>query len=99
MNINSLLKLTNLLAEKNNISQPYLVGGVPRDRFLGKIKEPKEIKDLDLTTGNVDAVQLGKLVAKSLDVKNYRLYDDGHSSLSINGVMVDFSSHFIIPGI
>lgn len=99
MNITSLLKLTDLLAEKHSLSKPYVVGGVPRDRFLGKIKEPKEIKDVDLTTGNTDSIKLGQVLGSYVEGSKYRTYDDGHASVDIGGVRLDFSSHFIIPNI
>jgi tRNA nucleotidyltransferase/poly(A) polymerase len=87
------------LASSNGLSEPFMVGGVPRDRVLGKIGTPLEIRDIDLTTGNRDSIALGALLNRKFPEGNYRTYNDGHTSLDVFGVHLDFSSNFVIPGI
>lgn len=99
MNITELLHIISELAKQNGLAQPYIIGGVSRDRILGRIKEKTAIKDIDLTTGNKDAAKLGVLVAKRFPEGTYNTFDDGHSSVDIFGLHLDFSSNFIIPGI
>ena len=97
MDIHELLSAIDELAKKNNVSKPFIVGGVPRDRLMGK--RGKEINDLDLTTGNEDSVKLGEIISKSIEGAKHRTYDDGHSSVNIRGLRIDFSSNFYAPGV
>ena len=87
------------LAAKNGLSEPYIVGGVVRDRILGKIGTPSEIKDIDITTGNKDSQKLGILIKQTYPEADYRVFDDGHSAVNLMGIHIDLSSNFIIPGI
>jgi tRNA nucleotidyltransferase (CCA-adding enzyme) len=87
------------LAASNGLSEPFIVGGVPRDRVLGKIGTKSEIRDIDITTGNKDSIALGSLLSQKFPESAYRTYNDGHTSLDLFGVHLDFSSNFIIPGI
>lgn len=97
MNINDLLSIISDLAKSNGISTPFIVGGVPRDRVMGK--EGRDINDLDITTGDDGSVKLGELLAKRFDDSKLRTYDDGHSSINIKGLRIDFSNNFIAPNI
>ena len=99
MKIDEILSKTDKVAEKLNLNQPYIVGGVPRDRVLGKRGEVSEIEDIDITTGNKDASKLSEALNKVFPDSNYRTYDDGHSSLDVSGLHIDFSSNFIAPGV
>lgn len=99
MNIDELLSTIDKVARENELSQPFLVGGLPRDRLLGKRGKPSEVNDLDLTTGDKDSFILAQLLAKSFPDSNFRTYDDGHSSLDVMGLHMDFSSNFIAPGV
>lgn len=97
MDINELLSTISDLAERNGLSKPFVVGGVPRDRLMGQ--KGKKINDLDITTGNEDSVKLGEIIAKSNQDAKYRTYDDGHSSINIRGLRIDFSNNFQAPNI
>jgi tRNA nucleotidyltransferase/poly(A) polymerase len=97
MALRELLGEIKRLAAENKISQPFIVGGVPRDRVMGK--KSKTINDIDLTTGDQDALKLGVLLANNFKNSKYRTYDDGHSSINIAGLRIDFSSNFVIPNI
>lgn len=96
MDINELLSEISSLAKNNGISKPFIVGGMPRDRIMGK---GREINDLDITTGDEGSLKLGELLAKKFSDSKLRTYDDGHSSLNIKGVRIDFSNNFTIPNI
>ena len=99
MKLDELLSIITKVAKDNNISQPFMVGGVPRDRIIGVRDKVTGIKDIDITTGNEGSVLLAKAVANSLPDSIYRTYDDKHSSVDFMGVHIDFSSNFIAPGI
>ena len=99
MNIDELLSAIEDTARANNISKPFIVGGVPRDRMLGKRENITDINDIDITTGDKGSPALAKLLSKTIPDSHYRTYDDGHSSLDVRGLHFDFSSNFIAPGV
>lgn len=96
MALKELLTQIEQLAKDNNLSRPFIVGGVSRDSVIGK---EIEISDIDLTTGDQDAAKLAIVVANTLENAKYRSYDDGHASINISGIRIDFSSNFTIPNI
>lgn len=97
MDIYEFLSYVDKIATKHNLSKPYVVGGVPRDRVLDKDSEG--INDVDLTTGDEGSIMLGNLISKYFKGANSRQYDDGHVSVNYRGLQVDFSNNFKIPGI
>src|SRR3990167_459575 len=99
MKIDEILQDIADTARTNNLSKPFLVGGVPRDRILGQRGEKSEIKDLDITTGNPDSPKLAAVLGRKYPDSNFRVYDDGHASVTMSGLHIDFSSHFIAPGV
>lgn len=99
MSVEKLLKNVELLARRNSLSKPFIVGGVPREMIIGSLGKKADIKDIDITTGNKDSMALAQVVGKSFQDSNFRIYDDGHSSVDILGVHIDFSSNFVAPGV
>lgn len=99
MKVDEILSKVEEVAKQNNIYQPFMVGGVPRDRILGKRGTPRDIDDVDITTGNEDAPKLAEALSRVFPDSNHRTYDDGHSSIDIYGLHIDFSSHFVAPNI
>lgn len=99
MNIYELLSDIEKIAQEYNLSTPFLIGGVVRDRILGEIGTKSEINDLDITTGDDNAHKLAYALSKKYTNGSYREYDDGHTSLDIQGLHLDFSSNFIAPNI
>jgi len=97
MDIHELLSTISELADKNGIGKPFIVGGVPRDRLMGK--SAGDINDLDITTGDDGSMKLGELLADKFGDAKHRTYDDGHSSINIRGLRIDFSNNFVIPNI
>lgn len=96
MKLRDLLTMIEDTANKNGLSQPFIVGGTPRDRVRG---EAKEINDIDLTSQNGDSVDLAFACAEVIPYNYFQLYDDGHASMKIGALQIDFSNHFIIPTI
>lgn len=99
MKIDELLADIEKVASDNNLSKPFIVGGTVRDRILGEIGSKSEINDLDITTGDDNAHKLAYALSKKYPNSSYREYDDGHTSLDIQGLHIDFSSNFLAPNI
>jgi poly(A) polymerase len=97
MKLDELLGTIGQLAKTNNLSEPFIVGGFPRDKVLGFT--PAQVEDIDLTTGNRDCFALALLVSKQWPDASFRSYDDGHFSLNFKNIRLDFSNNFILPGI
>lgn len=77
----------------------YICGGTPRDRYLGHLEN---ISDIDLTTGDKSVQYLANEFSSKLR-QNYQAQlksmPDGHSTLIIGNLKMDFSSNFNAPGI
>ena len=99
MNVEQLLSIVEETASANRISKPFIVGGIPRDRILGSRGKKTELNDIDITTGDDGSVELGRLLSVRFPDSNYRTYDDGHSSIDIGGLHIDFSSNFVAHGV
>ncbi len=96
MKLNELLSSIETAAKTNGLSKPFIVGGTVRDRVRG---HAKEMHDIDLTSLNGDSVDLAFACSKVLKYDFFQLFDDGHASMKIGGLQIDFSNHFIITGI
>jgi poly(A) polymerase len=102
MKLRELLNLIQKVAAANDIPQPMITGGIPRDKLTGVIKT--EIADIDITVGSSLIHNLAQEVSIELK-KHYNItvkkMDDGHTSIIFPGdkFKVDFSSHFLIPRI
>jgi len=98
MTIKELLNLIARVAKEEGTSEPFIVGGVPRDKAMGRAEE---IQDIDLTTGDESIKKLADAVNRVL-VANYpdvsmKTFPDGHSQINVDGMKVDFSSNFKSP--
>lgn len=85
--------------EKIGSSEPYLCGGTPRDRYL---KHLENISDIDITTGDSTVDYLSQEFAIALRRKynvERKTMPDGHSSIFIGNLKLDFSSNFNVPNI
>jgi tRNA nucleotidyltransferase/poly(A) polymerase len=99
------MKLRELLSDIDRISkrlgtaEPMICGGTVREKVMGKLSN---IADLDLTTGDNTVHYLAKELAVllgrhySFDQKNM---PDGHVSINLGNLKIDFSSNFIVPDI
>lgn len=96
MKISELLSDLEDLSNKYDLSTPFIVGGLPRDRVFGL---DYEIKDIDITTGDNTSLALGMYASEKWPDAHFRMYDDGHSSLTFKNIAVDFSNNFVLPNI
>lgn len=99
MKLRDLLSTIKKIQEDINASKVYLCGGVARDRYMNRLDK---LEDIDLTTGD-----------KTIDLVSIRLFDqlkqtysvtrktmpDGHSSVFIGNLKLDFSSNYNTPDI
>ncbi|KKM62379.1 hypothetical protein LCGC14_1522300 [marine sediment metagenome] len=99
MKLDELLSIMTDVASANRLGKPFMVGGVPRDRIIGKRGKISGIKDIDITTGDKSSLVLAEALHRKLPNSSYRTYDDGHSSVDFRGIHIDFSSNFIAPGV
>ena len=99
------MKLRDLLLELKEVqlstgaSKAYICGGAARDRYAGNLTK---IADLDITTGDQTIHDLSANFYNSLSKKfnvSQRVSGDGHSTITIGNLKVDFSSNFIQPNI
>jgi tRNA nucleotidyltransferase (CCA-adding enzyme) len=90
-----LLDLDNI-AKNNNIVNVFIVGGLPRDWAF---KLSNSIKDIDVTTGDEHSLGLAIAAGDFWKDANFKIFDDGHSSLVFKNITIDFSNNFNLPGI
>lgn len=99
------MKLRDILSQMKEVqvkigaSEPYICGGTPRDRYLGHLEN---ISDLDITTGDKTVDYLSQEFALELRKKyqvDRKTMPDGHSTIFIGNLKMDFSSNFNAPNI
>ena len=91
MDLKSLLKLISETAKQNGIREPYVVGGIPRDLFMGNTGQ---LNDIDLTNGEASISKLADLMAAKLQVQP-KILADGHKKLRFERFTLDFSTNEI----
>lgn len=98
MRIKELLNLIATVAKESGTSEPFIVGGLPRDKVMDRIGE---VQDIDLTTGDDSikklATEVHSVLAANYPEVHMKTFPDGHSQISIDGMKVDFSSNFRSP--
>jgi tRNA nucleotidyltransferase/poly(A) polymerase len=97
MRLEELLGTIGQLAKTAKLSDPFVVGGFPRDKALGFTAA--QVEDIDITTGDRDCFALALLASKRWSDAPFRSYDDGHFSLNFKNIRLDFSNNFMLPGI
>ena len=99
MKLRELLNMMQKTAMEIGTPIPMICGGTPRDKFMGRLDN---VADIDITTGDKTVDYLSQEFAIQLK-KRYNVsrktMDDGHSTIFIGNLKVDFSSNFIVPGI
>jgi len=99
MKLKELLDEVQKVADIIQCSSPMLCGGASRDKYMGNLKK---IADLDITNGDKSILKLSSALAEELS-KKYSLsrqeMSDGHSSIHIGNMKLDFSSNFNAPNI
>lgn len=77
------------ISSRNHIEKPMIVGGIPRDLYLGDLSG----KDVDLTTNDADCPRLGLTLASDMNF-NFKMFEDGHVSIYTDSGALDFSGNF-----
>jgi tRNA nucleotidyltransferase/poly(A) polymerase len=99
LKLRELLATISGIAAKNKIAAPMICGGAVREKVMGKLTK---LSDIDITNGEPSIKNLAREVelelGKKFSVKS-KMMDDGHSSLFLGGLKIDFSSNFILPDI
>jgi len=95
MNLRELLDIIHAVATDNGIRVPYIVGGVPRDIFMGLMDG---LNDIDLTNGESSISVLADLVGKRFGVEPATL-SDGHKKVRMERFSIDFSTNQIYDNI
>jgi tRNA nucleotidyltransferase/poly(A) polymerase len=99
MKLRELLQEMKRVQEKIEASPSYICGGTPRDKYMGKLEN---IADLDITTGDKTVDYLSQEFFLELR-KRYNVtrktMEDGHSSIFVGSLKVDFSSNFMVNNI
>ena len=90
MNLEEIYKNILDVSSSNYISEPMIVGGIPRDIYLNKITNT----DVDLTTNDADSPRLGVSTAIQLRLR-FKMFEDAHVSVYSDGKALDFSGNFI----
>lgn len=90
MSIKDVLLSLKILSKNNGLSEPYIVGGLPRDKFLNM---SRKVEDVDLTTGDESIHKLAEVAVNEFKVEPTK-FPDGHYQLIIEGIKYDFSSNF-----
>ncbi len=99
------MKLRELLQELKRVqgdigaSPAKICGGVARDKKMGHLEN---IADLDITTGDKTVDYLSQEFAIGLRKKynvTRKTMEDGHSTVFIGNLKVDFSSNFMVHNI
>lgn len=99
MKLRELLSKMKEVQQKIGSSEPYICGGTPRDRYL---KHLEKISDLDITTGDKTVDYLSQEYAIALKRQfnvERKSMPDGHSTIFIGNLKMDFSSNFNAPNI
>jgi poly(A) polymerase len=85
--------------EEIGSSAPYVCGGTPRDKYMGKLEN---IADLDITTGDKTVDYLSQEFYLQLRKKynvTRKTMEDGHSTVFVGSLKMDFSSNFMAHNI
>lgn len=88
-----------VVQEKIGASPPYICGGTPRDKYMGKLEN---VADIDLTTGDKTVDYLSQEFYLEFRKKynvTRKTMEDGHSTIFVGSLKVDFSSNFMVPNI
>ena len=99
MKLRELLSMLQKTATGIGATTPMICGGTPRDKTMGKLEN---IADLDITTGDKTVDYLSQEFAIFLKDKykvTRKTMEDGHSTIFVGNLKMDFSSNFIVPGI
>ena len=99
MKLRELLSEMQSVATQIGVAAPMICGGAARDKYMGHLEN---ISDLDITNGEKTIDYLSQEFAIKLK-KKYQItrktMEDGHSTIFIGNLKLDFSSNFNVPNI
>lgn len=99
MKLRELLQQMQQVQQEIGASTPYICGGTPRDKFMGRLDN---VADIDICTGDKTVDYLSQEFAIKLK-RQYSItrktMEDGHSTIFIGNLKVDFSSNFVVSNI
>jgi poly(A) polymerase len=99
MKLKELLNKISEIQEQMKTSPVFICGGVCRDKYMNQLNN---ISDIDLTSGDhsIDRVsyELYSFLNKNYNITR-KVMEDGHSSIFVGNIKIDFSSNFITPNI
>lgn len=98
MNLGDILNEITKISQDIGASTPFICGGTPRDKYMNKVEE---VADIDITTGDDTIHHIAKEASIRFRGPNasYKEMGDGHATLVVDGIKIDFSSNFVVPGI
>ena len=99
MKLRELLNIMQQTAIKIGTTTPMICGGTPRDKYMKRLEN---ISDIDITTGDKTIDYLSQEIELELR-KQYNVtrksMSDGHSTIFIGNIKIDFSSNYNVPNI
>jgi tRNA nucleotidyltransferase (CCA-adding enzyme) len=99
MKLKELLKILSDAKESIKAETPFIVGGAVRDKYLNNLSN---ILDIDITNGsssiNLLSEEFFNKLKENYNVKR-KVMSDGHSSVMVGDLKIDFSSNFVTPDI
>jgi poly(A) polymerase len=99
MKLRELLNMMQKTATEIGVPTPFIAGGTPRDKLMKRLDN---VDDIDITNGekNIDYLsqQFYEELRKKYNVTR-KTSSDGHSTIFIGNLKMDFSSNFIVPNI
>jgi hypothetical protein len=99
LRLRDILAIIQEVSHKEKLPETFICGGVPRDKEMNTLSN---INDLDLTNGS-DSINILANKVSGILSRKYNLLqkqsNDGHISLIVGNLKVDFSSHFIVDGV
>lgn len=99
MKLRELLQQMDDVRKKIGASPAFLCGGTPRDKFMGRLDN---VADIDICNGDRTIDYLSQEFAIQLRKKyniTRKTMDDGHSTIFIGNLKIDFSSNFMVHNI
>lgn len=96
MTLVEILQLIEQTAQEKGLSTPFICGGTPRDKMMGRLNQ---LADVDITTGDSSVFQLAPAVAVKLPGSKIKTMADKHSQIMLDDLKIDFSSNFLVPNI
>jgi poly(A) polymerase len=99
MQLRELLQELKKVQEQIGASRPFICGGTPRDKHMRRLDN---ISDLDICTGDKTVDYLSQEFYIDLKKKfniTRKTMEDGHSTVFVGSLKMDFSSNFMVHNI